>query len=166
MPTELEDYIARLNQITLLKDATTKGSIRWYINWYEKHYPLARMKYRLAGIAVLVVALYAAYDANANWISVGTVAATGAFLVALNAFFAWGSAWRVYFHAKVRLEFLLQAHEAHLIEARYQSDSAKAIAMVSASFSDLLQKSGEAIADEAKGYFDNLKFPSLKDVKG
>lgn len=166
MSTELEDYMAQLNKITALKDATTKGSIRWYIDWYDKHYPLARMKYRFAGIAVLVVALYAVYDAKASWISVGTVAATGAFLVALNAFFAWGTAWRVYFHAKVRLEFLLQAYEARLIEARRQPDSTKAIAIVSASFSDLLQKSGEAIADEAKGYFDNLKFPSLKDVKG
>ncbi len=60
MSKALEDYVTQLGQITLLKDATTKGSIRWYINWYEEHFPRARWKYRLAGVGVLLVALYAA----------------------------------------------------------------------------------------------------------
>jgi len=37
---------------------------------------------------------------------------------------------------------------------------------VRAGFDDLLQKSGEAIAEEVKGYFESLKFPSFKGVKG
>lgn len=116
---------------------------------------------------MLLVALYAALGLKGeDWLSVSFVAATAAFLVSLNAFFAWGTAWRVYFHAKVRLEFLLQAYEARLIDARAQSDETKAIETVRAGFDDLLQKSGEAIAEEAKGYFESLKFPSFKGVKG
>ena len=166
MSKALEDYVAQLDQITLLKDATTKGSIRWYINWYEEHFPRAHWKYRLAGVGVLLVALYAALGLKGEgWLSVSFVAATAAFLVSLNAFFAWGAAWRVYFHAKVRLEFLLQAYEAQLIDARSQSDETKAIETVRAGFNDLLQKSGETIAEEARGYFESLKFPSFKGVK-
>ena len=167
MSKALEDYVTQLGQVTLLKDATAKGSLRWYINWYEAHFPRARWKFRLAGVGVLLVALYAAWDLKGEgWHSVSFIAATAAFLVSLNAFFAWGAAWRVYFHAKVRLEFLLQAYEAQLIDARNQADETKAIEIVRAGFNDLLQKSGETICEEAKGYFESLKFPSFKDVKG
>jgi hypothetical protein len=168
MSKALEDYVTQLGQITLLKDATTKGSIRWYIKWYEEHFPRAHWKYRLAGVGVLSVALYAALGLKGeDWLSASFVAAMAAFLVSLNAFFAWGTAWRVYFHAKVRLEFLLQAYEARLIDARAQSDETKATEIVRAGFDELLQKSGEAIAEETKGYFESLKFPSFKKgVKG
>lgn len=165
MPKALEEYVAQLGQITLLRDAASKGSIRWYINWYEEHYPRARWKYRAAGVGVLLVALYAALGLKGeSLLSAPFVAATAAFLVALNAFFAWGTAWRVYFQAKVRLEFLLQAYEAKLIDARSQADETQALATVRSGFDDLLRKSGETIAEEAKGYFEHLKFPSLRDV--
>lgn len=166
MSQGLEDYISKLDQITLLKDVSLKGSLRWYIKWYEDHFPSARLKYRGAGLFVLFVALFAAYGLKGEaWFSISFFASVAAFIVALNAFFAWGTAWRVYFHAKVRLEFLLQAYEVKLIEARIQTDEAKALEIVRIGFDELLQKSGDAIAEEAKGYFDSLKFPSFKDIK-
>jgi len=166
MSQAVEEYIAQLDQITLLKDVSTRGSLRWYIKWYEEHFPSARLKYRVAGIFVLLVALFASYGLKGEgWLLIGFIAAVAAFFVSLNAFFGWGTAWRVYFYAKVRLEFLLQAYEAKLIEARMQSDEAKALAIVKTGFDELLQQSGDAIAEEAKGYFDSLKFPSFKDIR-
>lgn len=167
MSKALEDYVAQLGQLTLLRDAASPGSIRWYINWYEAQYPRARWKYRLAGLGVLLVALYAALGFRGEgWLSMGFVAAAAAFLVSLNAFFAWGAAWRVYFQAKVRLAFLLQAYEARLIDARSQADEARAIDTVRAGFNELLQKSADAISEEARGYFESIRFPSFKDVRG
>jgi len=37
MSKALEDYVAQLDQITLLKDATTKGSIRWQSKYGVRH---------------------------------------------------------------------------------------------------------------------------------
>jgi len=166
MSQALEDYISKLDQITILKDVSAKGSLRWYIKWYEDHFPSARLKYRGAGIFVLLFSLVAAYWLkDKTLLSISFIASVAAFFVALNTFFAWGTAWRVYFYAKVRLEFLLQAYEAKLIEARIQSDEAKALEAVRTGFDELLQKSGDAIAEEAKGYFDSLKFPSFKDIR-
>lgn len=167
MSQALEDYIANLAQLTILKDGNTKGSLRWYVNWYEAHFPSARLKYRLAGVGVLGLAFYIAFSSSKeSFLSLEFVGALTAILVALDAFFAWGSAWKVYFQAKVRLEFLLQAYEATIIDARAQSDDSKAIEIVRAGFFELLQKSADAIVEEAKGYFEHQRFPSLKDAKG
>lgn len=168
MGAALDRYIEEITtKLVLLKDKQVEGSLGWYIRWYAEHYPRARIKYRLAGIGVLLVALAVVYGVGGkDWLSVEFLAAVAAFLVALNAFFSWGTAWRVYFHAKVRLEFLQQAYEAALIEARRQTDDEKAIEIVRKALDDLLQKTGETISEEAKGYFESLKFPSLKDVKG
>ncbi len=168
MSTEFDSYLKEINdKVVLLKDGTVKGSLDWYIKWYADRFPCARIKYRAAGIGVLLIALAGAYGiGEKSLLSIELLAAVAALLVALNAFFSWGTAWRVYFHAKVRLEFIRQAYEAALIQAHRQKDDDKAIEIVSKALDSLIQNSGEAIAEEAKGYFDSLKFPSLKDVKG
>jgi len=159
----LEKYIAELQQLASLQDERSKGSIRWYIAWYEKRFPLRRWVYRVSGAILLLIALLAASQLkNGSLWSPESLAALAAFVIGLNAFFASGTAWRTYFLAKVRLEFLLQGWAAKLIEARNLQDDTKAIEVVNQAFEEFIQKSGQAIEEEAKGFFDSLKFPSLK----
>ena len=168
MGVEFDKYLKEIDEkVVLLKDKNEKGSLDWYINWYADRFPFARIKYRAAGIGVLIIALAGAYGiSEKDVLSLELLATVAALLVSLNAFFSWGTAWRVYFHAKVRLEFIRQAYEFSLIQARHQADDDKAIDVVNKALDSLMQNSGETIAEEAKSYFESLKFPSLKDVKG
>lgn len=167
MGAKFDGYLKEIEEkIVLLKDKNEKGSIYWYIDWYADRFPYARIKYRAAGVGVLLIALAGAYGISGNsGLSVELLATVAALLVALNGFFSWGTAWRVYFHAKTRLEFIRQAYEISLIQARHQNDDDKAIEIINKALDSLVQNSGETIAEEAKSYFESLKFPSLKDVK-
>jgi hypothetical protein len=160
MATVLEKYTAELLRLDALQDKEYRGSIRWYIRWYEERYPSRRWLYRGTGVLVLVSGLFSGITLQNR--SVGSFELMGflvAFIVGLNAFFSAGTAWRTYFLAKVRLEFLLTIWEAKLGEARITPDENKALVIVSTACEDLLRKAELAIEEEAKGFFDSLKFP-------
>lgn len=165
--SNLEDYISKQQTLKAFGDVNSPGSVRWYIKWYSDRYPAARIKYRIAGVGILLLSLVAAikfYDES--WLALASLGTVAAVLFSLNAFFGWGSAWRGYFQAKVRLEFLMDGYDSVLIDARAQGDEAKAIELVRMGVSHFLEKAEEAIAEEIRGYWEGLKFPSFKDMKG
>lgn len=165
--SRLEEYISKQQTLRAFRDTDSPGSVRWYIKWYSDRYPAARIKYRVAGTGILLAALAAAVKFfDGNWLTLASLGAVAAVLFSFNAFFGWGSAWRGYFHTKVRLEFLIDGYDALLIDARAQTDEAKAIELVRLGCSHFLEKAEEAIAEETKSYWEGLKFPSFKDIHG
>ena len=162
MAEKLEEYISKLEKLTALKDKNKKGSIRWYIQWYEDRYPSRRNLYRFSGIIILLIALFAVSQSQGMSLTNPSFLVTvSAFIVGLTVFFSWGAAWRGYFQAKVRLEFLMDGWKATLLEAREIQEEEKAIELVSTRFSELLKESSEAILEETKSFFDSIKFPSI-----
>lgn len=165
--SKLEDYISKQQTLKAFGGEESPGSVRWYIKWYSDRYPTARIKYRVAGVGILLLALVAAVKfIDESWLTLASLGAVAAVLFSFNAFFGWGSAWRGYFQTKVRLEFLIDGYDAVLIDARAQVDESKAIELVRMGVSHFLEKAEEAIAEEIKGYWEGLKFPSFKDIKG
>jgi hypothetical protein len=163
VPGRIDRYLEELDGLPILKDANTQGSIRWYIQWYERRFPSRRLYYRGAGIivivAILTMSLCATVRGTSTWSPLllpGTVA-----IVALNGFFGWKAAWRGYFLAKVRLEVALQAFEAARCQARYvTSNEAEMIALIKVAFDRLLEEFAAAVTEETKGFFDASRFPN------
>ena len=162
MSERLKNYIMNLESLTSLKGETEEGSIRWYIQWYARRYRSRRILYRSSGTLILLIALFAATQLQGieNLSIPAFLMAATAFIVGLTTFFSWGTAWRGYFLAKVRLEFLMEGWSAALIEAREIGDDNKGIEIVRTSFNELIKQAAEVIAEETKSFFDSIKFPS------
>lgn len=164
MPLErTTTFISDLKKEKALQDENQVGSLRWYLKWYEERYPSARRKYRWSGVAIILLTfLIGAKWHESSVLSLAAIAAIGVAFLSLHSFFGWGTAWRAYYLAKVRIEFALQKYESNLIFAQTISDDDKALSEIYAAYSSLLKTTGEAIEEEGKTYFDGLKSPSPK----
>ena len=154
---KLENYISNLESLTVLKDKCNKGSIRWYIQWYERRYPLRNLLYTSFGVIILLTPLLiASFQLQGQKL----FAAITTFLIGITSFFSWGTAWSGYLEAKIQLEFLMHRWEATLVQAREISDDEKAIEIVNIGFNELLEQSEKIIMEETKSFFNSIKFPS------
>ncbi|HAC62782.1 MAG TPA: hypothetical protein DCF68_04420 [Cyanothece sp. UBA12306] len=154
----LENYISNLESLIILKDKCNKGSIRWYIEWYDLRYPWYRRVYIVFGMLSLLTPLFFVFFELQDRKTLSVAIVT--FIIGITNFFSWGNAWSGFIEAKIQLEFLLHRWEATLIEARANSDGEKAVNIVQTGFNDLLKQSNKVIMEETKSFFDSIKFPS------
>lgn len=159
----LEALVKDLCALRTLGSSEVKGSIRWYVDWYERRILLRRILYRAAGVLVLAAVFASALVAarppgdRLRW---ADLLVPGAVLfAALNGFFAWGTAWRGFFTAKIKLEAALEAWEAAVVEARHTPDEAASLAVVLNAFRRLRTHALREVVDETNGFFAASKFP-------
>ena len=89
--SKLEDYISKQQTLKAFGGEDSPGSVRWYIKWYSDRYPATRIKYRFAGVGILLLALVGAVKFNEEgWLTLASLGAVAAVIFSLNAFFWMG----------------------------------------------------------------------------
>ena len=85
--SKLEDYISKQQTLKAFGGEDSPGSVRWYIKWYSDRYPATRIKYRFAGVGILLLALVGAVKFNEEgWLTLASLGAVAAVIFSLNAF--------------------------------------------------------------------------------
>lgn len=160
---KIDAYIEMLaSNIVSLQSEDQKGSIRWYIKWYQMRYPSRRLAYRVAGfltlVLILLTPLWVLLAEEAKFLMAGFVT----FIGSLAAFFSWKSGWSGYYLAQLNLTHLLEVYSLKIYAAKNTGDRSKAIELINKATQDLSIGANRVISDETKGYFSSFKFPSLK----
>ncbi len=160
--SKLDDYLAAVDRLKPLGDATCKGSIRWYIAWYRKRYPLRRVGFRAAGVLMLALAFLAPFLAKYSKSWEELVAGLITLAAGLSLFFSWKTAWQGYYLAQLNLAHALEMHELKLLEARSETDPDKALQLARQATEELLRDANRIIDEETRGFFAKTSLPKLK----
>ena len=153
-------FISALKELEALKEDFVVRKMHTYRGWATQ----ARLRFRLSGALIIGLSVCLPFLTTLRegiWISivVPIVALAIAGLSSLNAFFRWESNWKGYSQTRYRLEYLLKVWELQIIEARYETDTQKAVERVMQATKQLLDNVESTTSAEAEEYFKRVQIP-------
>jgi len=169
MPSSLpkvEAFLSALKEQRFLKDATTPGSVLWYIAFYQTRAPRRRFAFRASGFILLFLSISLPFITQISpqeWQA--QVASTLAWLIALvaaaNSFFGWQKSWQLYTQTELTLQFALSEWELRSAEARAAATDEEGVKMLQEALQKLAKSVSDAVANETGQYFEGVHMPDV-----
>jgi len=167
---KVEAFLSALKEQSFFKDATTQGSILWYIDFYQKRAPRRRLAFRATGFILLFLSIslpFITQVSPSQWQS--QVASTLAWLIALvaaaNSFFGWQKAWQLYMQTQLTLQFALSEWELRTAEARAATTDDEGLKVLQDALQKLTKSVSESVSNETAQYFEGVKVPDVHSTK-
>ena len=168
---KVEAFLSSLKEQSFFRDASTQGSVLWYIAYYQTRAPRRRIAFRSAGFVLLFLSISLPFITQASPRDVqAQVASTIAWLIALvaaaNSFFNWQKAWQLYTQTQLALQFALSEWELRTAEAKAAATDEEGLKILQAALQQLTKIVSEAVANETAQYFEGVKVPDVRPPKG
>ena len=164
---KVEAFLAALREQSFFKDASTPGSILWYIGFYQSRAPRRRLAFRTTGFLLLFLSISLPFITQLcppAWQP--QVASALAWMIALvaaaNSFFSWQKAWQLYTQTQLSLQFALSEWELRTAEARAAASDDEGVKLLQNALQKLSKTVSEAVSNETAQYFEGVKVPDVQ----
>jgi vacuolar-type H+-ATPase subunit I/STV1 len=164
---KVDAFLAALRQQSLFGDASTPGSVLWYIAYYQSRVPNRKRAFRLCGFLLLFLSISLPFITQLcppEWR--GQVASALAWLIAVvaaaNSFFGWQKAWQIYTQTQLNLQFALSEWELRTAQARAAANDDDGVALLQKALQALSTAVTDAVSNETAQYFEGVKTPDVQ----
>ena len=167
---KVDAFLSALKEQSFFKDERTKGSILWYIAFYQTRAPRRRIAFRFTGFVLLVLSISLPFITQMSPADLQAQVASGigwliALVAAANSFFSWQKTWQLYTQTQLTLQFALSEWELRTAEARAAATDEEGVKMLQAALQRLTKKVSDAVANETAQYFEGVRVPDVQPPK-
>ncbi|WP_394202914.1 SLATT domain-containing protein [Shewanella waksmanii] len=162
MDEDIKDYLGRIKQQSFFGDASTAGSLKSNIRWYQNCARTSHHWFRVVGFTTVFLSVSLPFMA-AIYPNEVQPTVIMSWLIALaggaNGFFQWGRAWQSRTEAYIRLERLMMQWEVAV-----HDPNAEISAIITAT-NKLVTDARETIKNETGTFFEEVQFPEVESSK-
>ncbi len=168
-----KDYLNQIKSQSFFDDKTTRGSLRYNVDWYRRKALQSHVWFRIVGFLTVFLSVSLPFAlklwpepkiVEGNSVALlgltpGNLAAVLSWLIALaggaSGFFQWGRSWQSRTEAYLRLERLLMEWEIAVHSPQVTIDQ------ISAATKKMVTEARETIKAETSAFFEEVQFPEV-----
>jgi hypothetical protein len=164
---KVEAFLSALKEQSFFKDETVQGSVLWYIDFYKKHAPRSRVKFRASGFVLLFLSISLPFIIQVSPRDLQAPIASAlawfiALIAAASSFFNWQKAWQLYTQTQLALQAALSEWELRTVEARAVATDEEGMKILQDALQKLTRTVSESVSNETAQYFEGVKMPDVQ----